>query len=145
MKISAKMHYGLKTMIELAMNARETGMRQKELAVNQCMPNKFLDTVIHSLKVAGLIVNAGGRKSGYRLARPAGEISVYDVYRAFEPELRIHFCLAGYESCPRTQSCASRLFLCEFNEKMEDYMKSGTIKELASRELNLNLPTPVLS
>ena len=82
MKINAKMHYGLKTMIELAMNAGETGMLQKELAVNQCMPNKFLDSVIHALKVTGLIVNVGGRKSGYKLARPAAEISVYDVYRA---------------------------------------------------------------
>jgi Rrf2 family protein len=142
MKINAKMHYGLKTMIELAMNAGETGMLQKELAVNQCMPNKFLDSVIHSLKVTGLIVNVGGRKSGYKLARSAAEISVYDVYRAFEPELRIHFCLAGYESCPRTQSCASRLFLCEFNEKMEEYMKSNTIEVLAARELQLSIPTP---
>jgi len=145
MKINAKMHYGLKTMIELAMNSGETGMLQKELAVNQCMPNKFLDSVIHALKVTGLIVNVGGRKSGYKLARPAAGISVYDVYRAFEPELRIHFCLAGYESCPRTQSCASRLFLCEFNEKMEDYMKSRTIEELATKELNFYIPIPGLS
>ena len=142
MKINAKMHYGLKSMIELAMNAGETGMLQKELAVNQCMPNKFLDSVIHALKVTGLIVNVGGRKSGYKLGRPAAEISVYDVYRAFEPELRIHFCLEGYESCPRTQSCASRLFLCEFNEKMEAFMKSSTIEELASRELNLSISKP---
>ena len=145
MKINAKMHYGLKTMIELAMNAGETGMLQKELAVNQCMPNKFLDSVIHALKVSGLIINVAGRKSGYKLARTSSEISVYDVYRAFEPELRIHFCLAGYESCPRSQSCASRLFLCEFNEKMEEYMRSNTIEELATKELNLNILTPVLS
>jgi Rrf2 family protein len=140
MKINAKIHYGLKTMIELAMNARETGMLQKELAVNQCMPNKFLDSIIHALKVSGLIVNAAGRKSGYKLARPAADISAYDVYRAFEPELRIHFCLAGNESCPRTQHCASRHFLCGFNEKMEDYMRSNSIEELAIRELNFNIP-----
>jgi Rrf2 family protein len=137
MKINAKMHYGLKTMIELAMNAGETGMLQKEVALNQCMPYKFLDSVIHALKVTGLIVNVGGRKSGYKLARPAAEISVYDVYRAFEPELQIHFCLAGNETCTRTQYCATRYFFCEFNEKMEDYMKSSTIEELATRESGL--------
>jgi Rrf2 family protein len=145
MKINAKMHYGLKTMIELAMNAGETGMLQKEVAVNQDMPNKFLDSVIHSLKVAGLIVNVGGRKSGYKLARPSAEISVYDVYRAFEPELRINFCLADYESCPRTQSCASRIFLCELNEKMREYMKTSTIGALATRELSFCISTPAQS
>jgi Rrf2 family protein len=145
MKINAKMHYGLKTMIELAMNAGETGMLQKELAVNQCMPNKFLDSVIHALKVSGLIINVAGRKSGYRLARDAAEISVYDVYRAFEPELRIHFCLAGVETCHRTQTCASRLFLCEFNENMVEFMRSSSIQELAIRELNLKIPKQELS
>jgi Rrf2 family protein len=145
MRINAKLHYGLKTMVELAINAGETGMLQKKLAENQCMPNKFLDSVIHALKVAGLIINVGGRRSGYKLARPACEITVYDLYRAFEPELRIHFCLAGYESCPRTQLCASRLLLCDLNEKIEDFMKANTIEKLATEQVNLNLITPVLS
>jgi Rrf2 family protein len=145
MKINAKMHYGLKAVIELAVNAGETGMLQKELAEKQCMPNKFLDSVIQALKVAGLIANVGGRRSGYKLARPADEITVYDVYRAFEPELQIHYCLAGFEACPRTSICASRLFLCDFNEMMKDYMKASTIEKLASGQAGLKPKTPVLS
>jgi Rrf2 family protein len=145
MKINAKLHYGLKTMIELAMDRSETGMLQKELAERQCMPNKFLDSVIHSLKVAGLIANVAGRKSGYKLTKPTGDITVYDVYRAFEPELRIHFCLAGYEACPRTYFCASRYFLCHFNEEMENYMKASTLEQLVAEQVKLNSSIPVLS
>lgn len=138
MKINAKMHYGLKTMIELALNAGEKGMLQKELAEKHCMPNKFLDAVIHDLKVAGLIINVAGKKSGYWLARNPKEISVYDVYRAFEPELHIHFCLADQDVRPRSGSCASRNFLCEFNREMESFMEANTIEKLVKVQEGLN-------
>jgi Rrf2 family protein len=138
MKINAKMHYGLKTMIELAMNPGEGGMLQKDLAERQCMPNKFMDAVIHALKVAGLIVNVAGKRSGYRLSKSTAEITVYDVYRAFEPELHIHFCLADQAVCPRSGSCASHNFLCEFNQKMESFMEAYTIEKLVKVQKELN-------
>jgi len=132
------MHYGLKTMIELGMNAGESGMLQKDLSEKQCMPNKFMDAVIHELKVAGLIVNVSGKKSGYRLAKRPSEITVYDVYRAFEPELHIHYCLVAKEICPRACSCASRKFLSHFNEVLESYMLATSIEQLVRNQETLN-------
>ena len=70
-------------MLELALKSdKEEGTLQKEIAENQDVSLKYLDHIIASLKSAGLIVNAGGKKSGYRLNRPAEEISIYDVYSA---------------------------------------------------------------
>jgi Rrf2 family protein len=138
MKISAKMHYGLKTMIELAIHSGEGGILQKDLSERQCMPNKFMDAVIHELKVAGLIVNVSGKKSGYKLARNPAEITVYDVYRAFEPELRIHFCLVDRKICPRSCNCASRNFLSFFNQEMESVMQASTIENLMKNQEELN-------
>src|SRR5512145_103010 len=101
------MHYGLKAMLELALNAGEKGMLQKDIAEKQCMPNRFMDAIIHDLKVAGLIMNTAGKKSGYKLARNSDMISAYDIYRAFSPNLYIHFCLAAENICPRSEYCAS--------------------------------------
>jgi Rrf2 family protein len=137
MKINAKMHYGLKTLIELAMNAGEKGMLQKEIAEKQCMPNRFMDAVIHDLKVAGLVVNVAGKKSGYKLARDPESITAYDVYRAFSPELYIHFCLAAKDVCPRSEQCASHCFFYDFNLNMEAYMKSMTLVQLLKKQKEL--------
>lgn len=145
MKINAKLHYGLKTMIELALNAGEKGMLQKEIAEKQCMPNRFMDVVIHDLKVAGLVVNVAGKKSGYKLARDPAAITVYDVYRSFSPELYIHFCLAGENICPRSDQCASHCFFHDFNQKMEVYMKSMTIMKLAQKQEEFDLKQSQLS
>jgi Rrf2 family protein len=138
MKITAGMHYGLKTMIELAMLNEERGLMQKELVERQCIPAKFMDSIIHSLKVSGLITNVAGRRSGYRLAKPAASINVYEIYRAFEPDLNIHFCLADDDLCPRTCQCASHLFLCDFNKQMVSAMQKTCLRDLALKQEELN-------
>ena len=94
MKFNTKTRYGLRTMLELSLNAeREEGTLQKEIAENQDVSIKYLDHIIADLKAAGLIVNVGGKKSGYRLNKPAEDITIYDIYVAFENELVIIDCL----------------------------------------------------
>ncbi len=139
MKISAKMHHGLKTLIELVLNAGEKGMLQKQIVEKFGMPNKFMDSVIHDLKVAGIIVNVAGKKSGYKLSRNPADISLYDVFRAFEPELRLYYCLADKGRCISSQSCAAHCFLKEFNNKMESFLKSNTIAEIANKQSKLDM------
>ena len=137
MKINAKMHYGMKTMIELALYAGEKGMHQKDIAENQCMPNRFMDSIIHDLKVAGLVVNVSGKKSGYRLSRDSAIITAYDIYRAFSPELYVHFCLAAKDICPRSEYCASHCFFYELNSYLESYLKSVTLDQLVNKQKEL--------
>jgi len=80
MKINTKIRYGLRTMIEIALNENQSGVLQKDIAKNQQLSEKYLDQIIASLKVSGLIVNAGGKKSGYILNKPLSEIKIYDIY-----------------------------------------------------------------
>jgi len=46
----------------------------------------FLRRVLRRLAEGGLIEAREGRGGGYRLARPAGEISLAEVYRLVEPD-----------------------------------------------------------
>ena len=94
MKFNTKTRYGVRVVLELALNAeREGGTFQKEIAESQDVSVKYLDHIIASLKKAGLIHNVGGKKSGYVLTKSPHEISIYDVYSAFyvkPPELNNH-------------------------------------------------------
>ncbi len=88
-------------MLELTLQEdSEEGTLQKEIAENQDVSVKYLDHIIADLKAAGLVVNVGGKKSGYRLNKPAEEISIYDIYVAFENELVIIDCLHINGECP---------------------------------------------
>jgi Rrf2 family transcriptional repressor of oqxAB len=46
----------------------------------------FLRRVLRQLAAAGLVEAREGRGGGYRLTRPAGRISLAEVYRVMEPE-----------------------------------------------------------
>ena len=61
MKFHTRTRYGLRTMIEIAAGDKDCGVYQKDIAQNQSISVKYLDQIINSLKVAGLITNVKGK------------------------------------------------------------------------------------
>jgi Rrf2 family protein len=139
MKFNTKIRYGLRTMLELALNANSKGgVFQKNIAKNQDVSVKYLDHIIASLKAAGLIKNVGGKKSGYKLNRPPEKISIYDVYVAFENKLAITDCLLTDGECHRKQQCVLRDYWCDLNQSMQSSLESMSMKTLAEKHRTLN-------
>jgi Rrf2 family protein len=130
MKIHTKVRYGLRTMIELNKSDSTTGILQKDIADSQEIPIKYLDTIISGLKSAGLIINYAGKSSGYILAKQPDEISVYDIYRAFEPEITLVNCLCPGNHCDRIDICPAKDYWFELNEEIKKKMKSSMLSQL---------------
>jgi len=125
-------------MIEVAMQGTERGVFQKEISERQEISFKYLDQIIASLKASGLIVNSDGRMSGYILSKEPGEISVYDIYKAFEHELKIIDCLDGEGNCLRESKCATREFWKDLNNLIVEYLDSTSLKDLAEKQAKIN-------
>ena len=138
MKFNTKIRYGLRTMIELAMHWMGKGVFQKEISERQEISFKYLDQIIAPLKASGLVENAEERMSGYMLAKEPDKISVYDIYKAFDPELTIIDCLAGEGICKRDRLCAARDFWDKLNKLIVEYLKSTNLKELAKKQEKIN-------
>jgi Rrf2 family protein len=136
MKFNTKTRYGVRVVFELALNEdREGGTLQKEIAESQDVSIKYLDQIISSLKRAGLISNIAGKKSGYVLARPANEISIYDVYSAFEDNLAIIDCLLTEGECPRKGMCVMKDYWCDLNETIRNSMMSMNVELMAEKHV----------
>ena len=85
MRLSARVDYALRAMSELAaVNAPRT---VEQLSAAQHIPNKYLESILGELRRGGLLRSQRGPDGGYRLARPASEISIADVIRALDGEL----------------------------------------------------------
>lgn len=137
MKFSTKTRYGIRAVLEIALNDCENGIYQKEISKNQDISYKYLDQILSSLKAAGIVAKAGGRKSGYVLTRKPSEITVYDVHNAFEPGICVIDCLAMNISCDREESCSLRGFWGDLNNQIIDYFKSITIQDLMKKQTDL--------
>jgi Rrf2 family transcriptional regulator, iron-sulfur cluster assembly transcription factor len=138
MKINTKIRYGVRTMIEIASHDQNEGVLQKEIALNQQLPEKYLDSIISSLKASNLIINIGGKKSGYILKIPASKITVYDIYNAFEPELAIVHCINTVDSCIRTTKCITKEYWTGLNNLIITYLSSTSLEMLVKMNIKLD-------
>lgn len=85
MHIPAKVDYGMRALLELARS--EGPATGESLARAQGLPVKFLAAILNDLRRASLVTSQRGLEGGYRLARPATEITVADVMRALDGPL----------------------------------------------------------
>lgn len=72
-------------MLELASSGGP--MTGEALATQQGLPVKFLGVIMNDLRRAGIVVSQKGATAGYRLARPASEVTLADVIRSLEGPL----------------------------------------------------------
>ena len=87
MRISAKADYAVRAAIELAAAGEDAVVKGERLADAQHIPLHFLENILGDLKQAGIITTRRGPEGGYKLARPASDVSVADVIRAVEGPL----------------------------------------------------------
>ncbi len=83
--IPAKVDYGMRAVLALA--EKGDPATAEELAEDQGLPPKFLGAILNDLRRSGLVASRRGSEGGYRLARPADEITVADVMRALDGPL----------------------------------------------------------
>ena len=133
MKFNTRMRYGLRCMIEIALADESKGILQKEISQNQNISRKYLDQIIGALKSSRMIDNSGGRGSGYKLGKEAGDRSVYDIYRSFESELKVVDELN--DDCVADNSCAAREYWQDLNRHITEHMQSVTLKDLKERQI----------
>jgi Rrf2 family protein len=81
MRISAKEDYAVRAMLELAA-AHGGPLKREQIAQAQEIPLAFLQNILMELRHAELVEAQRGREGGFRLARPAADITVADVVRA---------------------------------------------------------------
>lgn len=130
MKINSKIRYGLRTMIEIATAADKEGILQKDIAKNQNISLKYLDPIILALKLKNLITNSRGKGSGYILSRPAEEISMLDIYTAFE-HINVVECINNLSYCDRSShDCKGCNFWNEFRINIHEMLANKSLAQV---------------
>lgn len=122
-------------MIEIAGSDSNTGVLQKDIATNQSISFKYLDSIISSLKLKGLINTQRGKGSGYILSKPASEITMLDIYTAFE-NISVVDCLQNNAVCELTEHCMARCYWNEFKEDFSNILSKKTLEMLLQEYSN---------
>jgi Rrf2 family protein len=87
MRISARADYAVRAALQLAAAEDDEPLKAEAISDAQDIPHKFLEGILNDMRRGGLVVSRRGGNGGYRLARPAEEISIADVIRVVEGPL----------------------------------------------------------
>ncbi len=135
-QISRRIEYGLRAMVCLAAQPQGRAMPFREIARRMNVPQDFLAKILKQLVTRQLAVSTRGARGGYRLGRPAKEISFLDVIEAVEGPVVVNLCQDGqHDSCRLSRGCTLYGVWKRGQEKMIDVYRTATLDQLAMAEL----------
>jgi Rrf2 family protein len=136
MRVSARAHYGLRMMTELARSyGSGAPLSLAEVARVEQLPLAYLEQVAIALRRGGLVESTRGVHGGYRLSREASEITVLDVVSCVDGEVAPVECVASdyaAGSCVRETDCSSRSLWQRLKVSIDSVLRSTTLAELVA-------------
>jgi Rrf2 family protein len=133
MRLSTKVRYSVRLMLELALSYDQGNVRLRDVAERQGVSEKYLEHLVAALKAAGLVRGMRGRHGGYTLARPPAEIPLSEIHAALEGSLAPVECVDDPEVCSREKQCVARDIWKEVRDAVKDILESTTLEDLVDR------------
>jgi Rrf2 family protein len=116
LRLSKRTEYGLRAIIQLARLWPRNFVQSKDLAQQEGLPNKFLESILLALRRGGFLESKVGSGGGYRLSRAPRDIGVGDLIRRLEGRLTLK---ESASAGPAEQS-PGKLAVRLVNEKLTD-------------------------
>jgi Rrf2 family protein len=130
MRLSTRSRYGVRLMLELALNYNKGNVFLKDVAKLEDISEKYLSHLVIPLKANGLISSSRGAHGGYRLAKPPSLITIKDIVQTLEGNLSPVECVKNPSVCKRVSGCVTREIWEMLDEKISDTLSSVTLKDL---------------
>ncbi|HKW52442.1 MAG TPA: SUF system Fe-S cluster assembly regulator [Stellaceae bacterium] len=135
--------YGVIVASHLAAD-QERQMTAAALATEARLPRATVAKVLKALAHAGVVAGARGAAGGYRLARPATEISVAEVVAAIDGAIGLTQCTTHTPSCERSDFCPTRLPWQRINHAVAAALGAMSLAEMVPPPGNASRPPAAL-
>lgn len=131
LELTRRGDYAVRAMLALAAAAEADGpISARRIATQMGIPARFVPHVLQGLVAAGLVTARTGRLGGYRLARPATEISLLDVIEAVEGDARRQTCVLRGGPCGLDGHCAVHRVFVAAQEALLEPLADATLADV---------------
>ncbi|WP_297631871.1 Rrf2 family transcriptional regulator [uncultured Clostridium sp.] len=131
MKLSTKGRYGVKAMVDLAINYGEAPVSIKTISKRQEISEYYLEQLFSPLRKAKLIRSIRGAQGGYVLNKEPKDIKVSDIMYVLEGPIEIADCIDGV-ACNNVDCCATRMLWKKIKESIDEVMEGITLQDIVN-------------
>lgn len=146
MKLSTKGRYGLRAMVDLALNAEEGHLALSAIADRQNISMQYLEQVFSILRKAELVRSVKGANGGYSLMTPASKITVGSILKALEGNLSIVGNRTESEDGSQNpiEQCIRESLWDKIDENINTFIESITLADLAENTRNYTVDSEIM-
>ena len=131
MMISTRGRYALRVIIDLAEKQTNDFVPLKELADDQQLSEKYLESIVKTLVQNGLLEGVRGKGGGYRMKIKPEECTIGSVLKLTEVGLAPVACLeTDTMECPRADKCRTLPMWKKLHGMLSNFFDSVTIADL---------------
>ncbi|WP_372752264.1 Rrf2 family transcriptional regulator [Mariniflexile sp.] len=136
--LSKKTKYGLKALTFIARTGSDVPVQVGEIAKGEHIPQKFLESILLTLRKAGILGSKKGKHGGYYLRKDPSEILMTEVMRVLEGPIAMVPCVSlnFYEKCddcPDEDSCSVNKLMIQVRDSTLEVFKNTSLKDLSER------------
>ena len=131
MIVSTKGRYALRVMVCLALRPEGEYIPLKEIAENEGISQKYLETIMTALSKAGFVDAAHGKGGGYRLNRSPDGYTIGAILKLTEGSLAAVSCTSqGPAACQRSTCCQTKPMWDKLDKMIDEFFEGITLADL---------------
>ncbi|MFN5295024.1 MAG: RrF2 family transcriptional regulator [Flavobacteriales bacterium] len=141
--LTMRTRYALRALIHISIKSGEgKPVSASSIAEGQGISFKFLEAILHDLKVSGYVISKKGIGGGYTLDKAPSDIRLADVIRTINGPIALVPCVSlnFYEACticPDESKCALHHVMIEVRDATLQILESTSLEDLILREKKL--------
>ena len=131
MIVSTKGRYALRVMVCLAERQGQDYVPLKEIAENEGISQKYLESIMTVLSKAGFVDALHGKGGGYRLNRTPDGYTIGGILKLTEGSLNVASCTAqGPAACSRSECCHALPMWEKLDKMIDEFFEGITLADL---------------
>ncbi len=135
MMISTKGRYALRVMVALASDDSGKYIPLKDIACDQNISEKYLESIIKVLVKNRMVIGLRGKGGGYKLSAEPSSYTIGSILKLTEGSLAPVACLKpGSIQCDRADDCPTLPVWRELDRIVDKYLEGITLEDLCQRQ-----------
>ena len=143
MQLLASEEYGLRCLVHLARGADDAPVAISHIAESEGLSPEYTAKLMRSLRLGGMVTSVRGAEGGYRLARPAGAITVWSALEVLGGEFfpkSFCACHPGQRpQCVHNTDCSIRALWRAMQNALRDTLERITLEDLCRDERSMRV------
>jgi Rrf2 family protein len=137
-RISTKGRYGLRALVDLALNNTGRPVLLGDIARRQGISRRYLERLFTQLRSRGIVRSVRGAAGGYLLARAPQDVRVLEVIESLEGPIELVECAKRRPGCRRRSQCVAADLWSELSELLSARLANITLDDLRRKQTELS-------